>query len=386
MRVCFLSPNILPVLGLDTRTSVGGAEVQVYQIARYLVKHGIDIDLICQSGMERAPQSVEGLRLIARDLGTAVARGPARLASKLRLMIALHQSNSDIYVTTCAGAEAGVVALYARVKGKKFVYRAAHEIDCNGTYVRNFGWRGRLFGLGLRLADAVVAQHEGQRRMLSLRGIESVVIRNAFPLPRPDSPRERDIDVLWVGRSESWKRPELFLDLAVALPNRNFLMICSPKESQKGLFERVRQRADNLDNVAFLEGVPFAQSQDYFARAKVLVGTSEAEGFPNTYIQACIAGTPIVSYCVDPDGFISDTGAGIVANGSFDQFVQNIEALLSDEEQWTHRSLAARQYARNAHDIRIQGATWAGLLGSLQRRNSTGARSGSGALTRRELS
>ena len=47
-----------------------------------------------------------------------------------------------------------------------------------------------------------------------------------------------------------------------------------------------------------------------YDRAKVLVNTSDVEGFPNSYLQAWIRGVPVVTL-IDPDGVIEREGLGV---------------------------------------------------------------------------
>lgn len=327
--------------------------MQVLAIADLLVRQGFSVDLVtvadCDGRLIR-----DGLRLIPLP----------RDRSRTTLLYALSRSRADIYVATCASPEVAVIAAYARLAGKIFVYRASHEIDCNGEYERGHGWRGRLFGLALRSAHAVVAQHLDQQRSLQSQGVQSTVIHNAFEL-QPEANRVRDIDALWVGRSEPWKNPGLFLRLAEKFPGRKFVSVCAPHPEYPELIEKLRCQAARLANVDFIEGVPYAESQRLFERARLLVGTSNAEGFPNTYIQACIAGTPIVSLKVDPESFIERADAGLVAHGSFHDLIRAVQELLEDDAHWVRCSKNARIHARRAHDMDCEGAKWVDLFQSL---------------------
>jgi glycosyltransferase involved in cell wall biosynthesis len=217
----------------------------------------------------------------------------------------------------------------------------------------------------LRSADVVVAQHAGQQRLLTGRGIPSEIIHSSLDLSRTKPAVERSIDCLWVARCEPWKRPELLIELARSLPNRNVVMICPPSKDQEQLFEQISSKARKLANLTFIERVSFAESQKYFERAKVFIGTSQAEGFPNTYVQACAAGTPIVAYEVDPEEFIEHNRAGLVARGNFRSLTQAVESLLTDPDEWKQCSENARAYADRTHDLNAQGARWATLLRSV---------------------
>jgi len=82
-----------------------------------------------------------------------------------------------------------------------------------------------------------------------------------------------------------------------------------PSPDDPSLFEEVRRAAQALPNVRFLGPVPFHDVRRLFERARMLVGTSEIEGVPNTYLQAWGHGTPVVAY-LDPEHLISENRLG----------------------------------------------------------------------------
>jgi glycosyltransferase involved in cell wall biosynthesis len=376
MRVCFICPQVLPLFAISPDRPFGGAEVQVHTLANYLARRGFGVDIIVGSSPGFEEQVAGDIRLIPGIDETSGAGIARKVGSKLKLVRALRKSAADVYVATCAGPEVAFVALCARAWRRKLIYRTAHEIDCDGTYERTHGLRGRMFGLGLRSADLVVAQHDEQRRELAAQGLPVQVVHSAFKIDAAHPASERHIDALWVGRCEAWKRPELFLELAKSFPSRKFVMICHLKQGHEAYFEKVRGLAAECANLSFIERVPFSEVHTYFESARLLVGTSEHEGFPNTYIQACIAGTPIAALKVDPDKFIETERAGVSANGDFERLKSGIELLLSDADEWRKCSENARAYARRSHDVEVQGAKWADLLVAVRGRSRSENRVG----------
>lgn len=367
MKVCFVCPNALLLFGIAAERNFGGAEVQIRQIAKYLAEQGSDVDILVGTELGPEPKEIDGIRLIPGVEDTSRTGFLNTLRAKLTLLKALGESRADVYVTTCAAADAGFIAIYARFLRRAFVYRISCDMDADGRFERQNGWRGRLFGLGLRSADVVIAQHRDQAAQLARRGIASSIVRNSFEIHPGNVRKLRDIDALWVGRWEPLKRPWLFVEMAGRLPGRRFTMICAVKRGEEQLLHDLRRSASNLPNLTFLDGVPFADVQSYFERSKILVGTSETEGFPNTYIQACPAGTPIASLDVDPENFVKLNKCGVVEHGNFEALVEGIERLLSDRAEWESCSRNARAYATRMHNLESEGVKWAKLLRSVMR-------------------
>jgi glycosyltransferase involved in cell wall biosynthesis len=69
-----------------------------------------------------------------------------------------------------------------------------------------------------------------------------------------------------------------------------------------------------------------------FGQARVLLNTSEAEGFPNAYLQAWRSGTPVVSP-VDPDGLILSQGLGRVAERP-ENLARAVDNLCRRPQRW----------------------------------------------------
>jgi glycosyltransferase involved in cell wall biosynthesis len=151
-------------------------------------------------------------------------------------------------------------------------------------------------------------------------------------VPR-SSPRseEKTIDLLWVSRCHPIKRPHLFLDLVEALPGARCRMVCPPEDRE--LWNSVAARAAKLANLDFIEKVPYHEVQEHYDTAEIFVNTSTFEGFPNSFIQAGLGKTALLSMCVDPDGMIGVFGSGVLAGDSVEALLQVAKQMLSDQEK-----------------------------------------------------
>ena len=262
-----------------------------------------------------------------------------------RLRAALKRADADIYYTSCAGALVGQVALFTRRHRRKLVFRIASDTDCDPDALLVRHGRDRfLYRYGLQRADVVLAQtpHQ-QRQLLKNYGRESRVAASLTDCARSARTfQDRDIDALWVGNIRALKRPELLLQLARNLPDTAFHMIGGPLPGTQELFDAVRARALTLPNVHFHGPVPHHEVGNYFERARVLVHTSEIEGFPNTYLQAWARGTPVVAF-LDPQQLLSREGLGKVV-ADLPQMMSALTALSRDPQAWEAASRRSQQY------------------------------------------
>jgi glycosyltransferase involved in cell wall biosynthesis len=102
--------------------------------------------------------------------------------------------------------------------------------------------------------------------------------------------------------------------------------------------------------VVFHGRLPYWDANDLYGRARVLVNTSDVEGFPNSYLQAWIRGVPVVTR-LDPDGVIEREGLGVVARSPA-QISHAIGSLLEDPAAWNAasercRAFMAREYGED---------------------------------------
>jgi len=178
-------------------------------------------------------------------------------------------------------------------------------------------------------------------------GVNAIAIPNGHRITDLQN-STRDF-ILWVGRSVEFKQPRLFIRLAREISSERFVMICQQTKGDLHYDELVRL-AGSVSNLKFIEYVPFHEIGRYFQQAKILVNTSSAEGFPNTFIQAGKCGTSILSLKVNPDGFLDRFNCGLCANGDWDKFVDSLKSMVS-ENQYIEMGKNARKYVEDNHDI-----------------------------------
>jgi glycosyltransferase involved in cell wall biosynthesis len=105
-------------------------------------------------------------------------------------------------------------------------------------------------------------------------------------------------------------------------------------------------------NVEIIEHMRFAALESVYAGATSFVSTSSFEGFPNTFLQAAKFAVPILSLDVDPDGFVTRHGCGIVAAGDLDRLAEAVQAVAKNPELRARYGDAGRRYVDEFHDVR----------------------------------
>ena len=184
----------------------------------------------------------------------------------------------------------------------------------------------------VRGADGRFAMSLRQEELFQQSKQDSAFYRNLILPRRTARTAAKDIDLFWVARCQPIKRPHLFLDLVESIPEASCTMVC-PRENE-ALWLSVEKRAATLPNLMFHESIPYHEIQDVYDRAKFVVSTSEAEGFPNNMIQGAQGSAGVISVVVDPDGFIERFGAGFCAAGVLFRMRRQRKLLGKEPNEW----------------------------------------------------
>jgi glycosyltransferase involved in cell wall biosynthesis len=352
VRVCFLAGRGLAGLLGSSGGKHGGSELQMYLTAREVSKdRAFSVAFLIYDGRASDHAGVSWADVYR--MHTAVRRGVpllSRLVNRRRVRSSLSQVTADVFFQSAAGGITGQIQQWCERHGKAFVYRLASDADVDGSNLAS-GTDRALYLRGLQGADLIIARNEYQRAELKRRyGKESVILPNVFPMP--DSPPSVLKDsVLWVASSQVLKQPWRFLGLARAFPGERFVMVMPPNDV--ALFDLIRAEARRIPNLTFIERVPYTEIQAHFDRAKVFINTSTVEGFPNTFVQAAMGATPVLSLSVNPDEVLHVNGFGRCAQGDLDRMHADLAELLENDTLRGEMGAAAFSYATATHDIEV---------------------------------
>lgn len=358
--ICFVSPYIYPLLVPDSSIPiVGGAEVQQAFVIAGLKKLGYRITVLTNDFGQRDDSEIDGIKI----------RTIPRLQGGLpfvrffhpgitRLVRCLEQIDADIYYQRGASWITGAVGWYASRNKKPFVYSVAHDLDTRQSETRklfdfSMGWRGLwLYKFGVKRSRAVVVQNPQQAcdgRVWLKQPL--TLIKSCYMPPGNVIPGQCDGPVLWLATLRTWKRPELFLELARRLPDIRFVLAGGADQGEKGnaLYRSIEEAASKLPNVRLTGFMPYEQADALFNGASLFVNTSDFEGFPNTFLQAWARGVPTVSFF--------DTGAadnqgrlGCIVS-DLDAMIEAVERLHGQPEKWAKESQRCRAYFQSHHHV-----------------------------------
>lgn len=346
-RICLLGLDNLSVLAPErANLPPAGEPVQQTLLARALVRRGFEVSMVVADLGQPDGAVFDGIRTLTAykpDAGIPVLRFVHPRWTGIAA--ALARAEADVYYTSCASAALTQLAGAARRRGARAVFRVASDSDCDPSRLLIRLWRDRkLYEHGLARMDSILVQSEHQRDTLRRNYGHASEVAGMFVAP-PEAllPFDaRATHALWVSNIRHVKRPDVLLDLAKALPEVAFRMVGGPLPGAEAEFDRARDTAAQLPNVLFSGALPYAATGGAYAAARVLVNTSDVEGFPNSYLQAWSHGVPVVAF-FDPDGVIRRHGLGIAADSPA-AMREAVLALTRDRGAWQQASQRCLDY------------------------------------------
>jgi len=358
----------------------GGAEIQSYFIARHMLGRGWSVHFTTEDCGQPTARLQNEDGILVHKLKMTRFFNPIRCWNFYRELVRM---NADIYYQRGGTEYTFATALAARTVGGKFIWGTSTFRDCEGNKfrrsVRDEGavrvkklvllldaWlRDWLISLGRKRADVIVVQSEEQKaRMKQKLNEESLVIKSGHAIPDSPVRKASPPTVVWIANVKRLKRPEAFIKLAAAcadLPAEFLLVGGCMNPSYHRQLQNLSRGSTNL---SLLGQVSFPETNNLLAEASVLVNTSTREGFPNTFVQAWLRETPVVSLSVDPDGVLVRKKLGFCSK-TFSQMVKDVRRLIADPSLGEEIGLRAKAYAIKEHNLSEKLKQYADLFEAL---------------------
>ena len=346
-KICIISLGAYPLLARQDMELVGGAELQSVLLAKELARRDFDVSFVVLDHGQKSPEMADDITIFKAY--PANAPMGIRFSTVRLIWRALSQADAEIYYGF--RGVAGVVALYCLLRRKKLVIGIPSDMEVEAERASRIDLYNWLLRFDLKRAERVIAQTKYQQEMLKRNfGCDSVIIKAFHPIGSKPIDKELPAIVLWVGTIRpEWKRPELFLRLADAIPEGRFQMVGGPSREQE-FYQGIKAEAGKVPNLDFVGFVPHHEVGRYFEKASIFVNTSDVEGFPNTFLEAWSRYTPVVSLNVDPDEIMCERELGFHSR-TFEQMVEDVKLLLSDRELRNELGLNGRRYVEHEHDL-----------------------------------
>jgi glycosyltransferase involved in cell wall biosynthesis len=350
MKIAFVSIHAGALFCPGLPVLHGGAERGISLVARELARRGHEVHVFSTQHARYSKTVVDGVHvhLIPAERVNHIPLF-STICWNLGLASRLFRLKPEIMYNAGADVLAAVLAVVAGITGSRFVFRLANDRDLLPELDLLIGARRRrLFVWGLKRAHAVIAQTTQQIELLHERyGMTAYYVPNCKIIPKLLSVER--MGLLWVGRFTPDKQLEVFLELAQQMAAERCLVIGRFMDNSK-YSSKLADKICSLSNVTHLNDVKPDDMDKYYAAAKIFISTSRREGFPNTFLEASLQATPILSIGIDPDGYLGQSGAGLVLASS-QELAAATRALLNDDNAIADMGMRGRNYVSQSYNV-----------------------------------
>lgn len=349
-KICIVSEYAYNCIKGDCK-GAGGAEVQMALLAKYLNQQNYDVSFIVFSNAQKN-EKIEGINVFIPYNNKNSGFAHFYPQNIFKLIYNLQKIDPDIIIHTPGSTVTGIISLYSKIWGKKFIFISSSDLNISEHLkLKSITDLLRLpYILGVKAADQIICQSKTQKNLLKkYTGIKGVIIKNIFYNDLNKKIDNKKKSIIWVGRIIKDKRPEIFLELAKKIPDYEFIMIGGSIKSEKDFYKYLEVESKKIDNLQFLGFISHNQISKYFMESAIFINTSPAEGFPNTFLEAWGAKTPISSIFFDPDKLIKKHNLGLYAT-NFNELVENTLKLMKNNDLRTQMGENAQKYVAENHN------------------------------------
>jgi glycosyltransferase involved in cell wall biosynthesis len=352
----------------------GGAEVQANYLARELASRGFEVSYICQTVNQSKVNAEETLN--SYKVYWLKSSGSFAWLDQKKYYHKLMELLPEVVLQRMTSNVSYPIGKYCEAKNKLFhwfctdneaPFKTFHRTNFKKRLSLNltnflkyllFYCNARIMDYyrnkGMKRVDVAWSQNNFQKeKLLETFKLKTHTMITGHPLPDRKIDHEENFNrktVLWCGNLGLHKRPELFVALAKRLQHTNIRFIMVGGHNKSTYVNRLfKHKPENLEVVGKCS---FEESISFFNKSTVLVNTSKAEGFSNTYIQAWLRGVPTLVMGADPNHVIRNNELGYDCLNVAD-LEEKLLILLNHKDEYIAISKRVKQYAEQNHSVKV---------------------------------
>ena len=353
--------------------NLGGSEMQIQQLCKYLVENGHSVVFYFHEYLPDHPDRFErhGAAIYQDTRHHCCLTAP--LFQLRRLAKVIIEERPALLYARCIQS-LFLIRRTAEATGVPFVYHVPFQLTPELltfghalATLRKTKWKcltNYLSLLAIKHASTLLCVSNEEKTVLAdCLGREAKTIYNMHPIP--DVPRKKASPpvVVWINNIKLVKQPGLFVDLAARCHDTKARFVMSGSMRSGRSAENLRQRIEATRNLDYIGPTTLDEANALLAEATVNVVTSKREGFPNGSIQGWLRETPTIT-TVDKDQVITRNKIGFHVS-SVDEMEEKLRFLLDNPQTCEEMGKRAREYAINHHDIETIGKQYLEVFNSV---------------------
>ena len=263
-------------------STVAGIQVQMSFWARTFVKHGWQV----YTFTDKQTCDIDGIHFIKTYKSKLLYRLHLQLVQDLMNCIRCIKIHPDIVICRGASRSLFLLSKLCRCNHIQLVMFGASDINFVPEKCKIAGspHNTELYQKALSQIEYFVTQNKEQHdTLLKYYGKNSMVLSNIWLQDEvKEQVPKKTYDASWISNLRPLKRAEWFITLAKEFPQYEFAIVGGPSIIE--YYTQIEQSASDVKNLSFLGPKSFTEVNSLLSQSRILVCTSEFEGFPNTFL------------------------------------------------------------------------------------------------------
>ena len=327
----------------------GGFGAFTRKLGRELVKRDVEVEAVVHKISEDQKPVGESEMIDGVKVNT-LPRNPMVKTFKKKL----YKTDADVIHSQCGPYDTYLV-FQQNSSAKKIVtiqdLRTKDELTKIGvqkSFLRRI-WASyvkQAFSQAIKMSDVLTCQakllipkiHETFKTEKPIR-----FLPNFIDIPKANIKKLDDPSVVWLGRLDEIKRPELCFELAGKTPYIQYYILGKAHDKDRDLMLRLKYRS--ISNLHFLGFQTGKTKQETLSKAWILINTSIYECLPVSFLEALSYKCALLS-TQNPDDYTSDFGA--YASPTVDSLKRHLKWLLRDD-RWRTLGEEGFEHVQKVH-------------------------------------
>lgn len=275
-----------------------------------------------------------------------------------KIYAALKRSKPDYLYESIPGWSSFYVSVFCKLLGIKMILRVANDNMLDERIKITHSKFDQIFiAQAFKMANFISVQNEFQYITLRKKFPEKKIIKiyNPIVIENGGSSQKKQMTgyLAWVANFRYQKNLKLLFEIAQKIPDETIKIAGVPLKSMDDETKEYLGKLEKLSNVVFVGKVSREEIFTFISEAKFLISSSRYEGFSNTFLEAMVVGTPILTpSAVNPDGIINRFDLGITYENASDLKESLGKLSIND---YLEKSSNCIQFVNENHDHLLLG-------------------------------
>lgn len=260
--------------------------------------------------------------------------------------------NSKSNLIYYSGGANGLVIFLSKINRKKTIFNVSSDNDVTLDFFKTPILSIKNF-LDILFTDEIIVQTNKQKSLIPKFFQNKIsLIKMPIEITEEYNVANKNNQVIWVGSINRVKRPDLYINLSDHLSDIDFVLI-GGMGSDNEYNKYIMKLLENHQNIKYKGYLPKEEVKNELSISKLLINTSEYEGFPHVFLEAWNFKVPALTINIDPDGVISQNKAGIVCD-DYNELISNLNLLIKNHDMRSNMGENGYHYLINHHKYDIK--------------------------------